>query len=567
MATWAKIKLFWQTMLGSTSSTLNASSTATGHDVKNLYNMLLINKWMAANANDPCSIVFDAGGEQVINKDFESGNTAGWSAYIGGAAAATFTASSTTPIAGAYSGYANITNGGALSDIQIYQVISLTAGKAYQVFFKAKASAARVITVKIMQQTAPYNVIKEWTASLTTSTQSFTYAFTTNSSTNDARIDFYLGGDNNSVWLDDISFGNAHAADFIAIASHNLDTIGGYMLLQQSFDGATYTDVIDKRLAGIASADFLQEAEILVNRSFECWGNGSSSAPNGWSFSGAGAAIARESSDIYSWPTGASGKYSAKVISAAADAFLSTPVVGELEYYKSKIVTFGVWTKCSSANMAAPYIYDGSSTFIGTYHPGNGGWSFLTVTTTLGANISQLKFGCYVKAGTVTAYFDEAKARVASSLSASDACDLIQPLSVTRRFWRVYFTGHAVAPDMAICIWGNKTELDYASSEFDPHEQEAQVTVNRAYGGAVAGIHTKYTDRRLSFTIADADADLYAKIQAWRETHGMKQLFIAWETANSPADVWLVYPDPHFRHPLKLGGAYRDIILGFKGAI
>lgn len=137
-----------------------------------------------------------------------------------------------------------------------------------------------------------------------------------------------------------------------------------------------------------------------------------------------------------------------------------------------------------------------------------------------------------------------------------------------KRYWRLKISGTlSAAPYMALCIWGNKTELDYASSEFDPHEQEAKVTVNRAHGGAVAGIHENYVDRRLAFTIADADSDLYAKVKTWWDTHGRKQLFIAWETANNPTDVWLMFPDPQFRNPLKLGGARRDISLGFKGAV
>lgn len=135
-----------------------------------------------------------------------------------------------------------------------------------------------------------------------------------------------------------------------------------------------------------------------------------------------------------------------------------------------------------------------------------------------------------------------------------------------KRYWRLKISGTlGAAPYMTICIWGNKTELDYATASFDPYEEEAQANISRTQGGVVAGIHTAYTDRRLSLDISDADSTLYNKVKTYRDTHGMRQLFIAWETGNSPNDCWLLYPDEGFRNPLTNGGAYRDISLSFKG--
>ncbi|GAF92177.1 unnamed protein product, partial [marine sediment metagenome] len=87
----------------------------------------------------------------------------------------------------------------------------------------------------------------------------------------------------------------------------------------------------------------------------------------------------------------------------------------------------------------------------------------------------------------------------------------------------------------------------------------------QSQGGYVQGIHEKYVERELEFVIDDIDDTLYQTIKAYRETHGKKQLFIAWETANNPTDVWLMMPTNRFRNPFKLGGAYRTANFSFAG--
>lgn len=133
------------------------------------------------------------------------------------------------------------------------------------------------------------------------------------------------------------------------------------------------------------------------------------------------------------------------------------------------------------------------------------------------------------------------------------------------RYWRLKLTGHSQAPYMRICIWGNSTELDYASTAFDPHCQEAKADVNLSYGGYVTGIHTQYVERRMSLRFEDADEALYARVRSWWETSGLKHFFVAWERANNSDDVFLMRPDTRFDNPLKNGGAYRDITINLKG--
>ncbi|MFQ5736741.1 MAG: hypothetical protein ACE5GY_07745 [Thermodesulfobacteriota bacterium] len=133
------------------------------------------------------------------------------------------------------------------------------------------------------------------------------------------------------------------------------------------------------------------------------------------------------------------------------------------------------------------------------------------------------------------------------------------------RHWRLKITGHTQAPYMAVCIWGNATELDYATASFDPGSQEAKAKVNLSHGGYVAGVHTRYVERSMALRFEDADAALYSKIRSWWETTGLKSFFVAWENANSPDDVFLMRSDARFDNPLKNGGLYRDVTINLKG--
>jgi len=133
------------------------------------------------------------------------------------------------------------------------------------------------------------------------------------------------------------------------------------------------------------------------------------------------------------------------------------------------------------------------------------------------------------------------------------------------RFWRVKVENTPSQPYLSICIWGESTELDYATASFDPHEQEVRTSVNLSQGGYLAGAHTHYTERSLSFRIEDADEALYEKISEWREGSGLRNFFVMWEPSGHPEEVYLMRPEPRFANPLKAGGSRRDIFINLKG--
>lgn len=420
MATWVKIKLFWQTLLGSTGSTLTATSTASGYDVKNIYNMLEVNSWKAANGSVPMYLDYDA------------------------------------------------------------------------------VTAAR-------------------------------------------------------------------QADYLAVLGHNLKTLNAMVALQGSTDGTTYRSLI----AVLPTADnvFLEELRLVCNERFDVWSSGVSSPPDGWSKNGTGATVARGTI------TDSSVQYSADLTYGSAVAWLQHTLeyLTDVTAYRGKTVTLGclVFATATSVGRLAIRDAQGADSY-SSFHTGSGAWEWLTVTRTIASNATTVQWRLRVEAaGTVR--FALPIVVVGSSVASTDRPSLIEGGSTAYRYWRFKIAekdgGAALSPVpyLSVCIWGNKTELDYASASFDPHGQDIKATAVISQGGYITGIYRTHTERRVEFAIDDADAALYAKVKDWIDTHGPNQLFVAWETANSPDEVFLMRPDLSIRNPLVIGGARRDIRMAFTG--
>jgi len=104
-----------------------------------------------------------------------------------------------------------------------------------------------------------------------------------------------------------------------------------------------------------------------------------------------------------------------------------------------------------------------------------------------------------------------------------------------------------------------------AKSSFDPYAQKVIEKVSKSYGGYTTGIHTQYTERSLQLRFADSDDVLYQKVKNWFETHGTKNLFVAWDTTNSPGDIFLMRPSGRFRNSFNQTGLYRNISISLRG--
>lgn len=135
------------------------------------------------------------------------------------------------------------------------------------------------------------------------------------------------------------------------------------------------------------------------------------------------------------------------------------------------------------------------------------------------------------------------------------------------RYWRLKIAGHgATAPFLTLSPWGLTTELDYATTAFDPYEEDRKANINISHGGFITGIHTKYTERRFTLQFANSTLDFYNnKIRPWREDHGLQNFFVAWETGNNPLDAFLMRSTPRFRNPYTATGSHRDISIQLMG--
>jgi len=114
--------------------------------------------------------------------------------------------------------------------IQLWQWLSIHQGRKYTITFKAKASAARTITLAVQQGASPYTIYFSKAHSLTTTVQTFTDQVTIN--TNDqAKLEFMLGSSTDSVWIDAVEV--VESSTFTGLDEEAGTT--GNLYLQQNF--------------------------------------------------------------------------------------------------------------------------------------------------------------------------------------------------------------------------------------------------------------------------------------------------------------------------------------------
>jgi len=567
MATWEKIKFYYQTMLGSTGSTLSATSTLSGTAVANIYNMLEGDRWEATDTTSPQYLTYDAGGEIIINGDFETGSTSPWSFIVQGTAAATFTASTSTPYSGTYKGLVAITAIGSITDIQLFQgPISIVKDRIYKASIVAKAAAARTINVNLFKNASPWTAYSSegvQTLSLTTAWKVFELTFTANITASDARLRFDLGDDINDVSFDNIEFFLPTAtADYIASIGHNFFSAGAELSLEASNDNFATTVVMD---AYIPSADTveLRELPYLPNPDFEVW---SGALPDGWSSFGNGT-YTKETTIVKS------GSQSIKLVASATNTnslYQLIHLKTGISFWQGKTISLGVWVYSSTAASAFISIADGVGETLSSFHSGSSAWEFLTVTRTIDVNATFVKLHTVRCSNSDTTYADGAILKIASSVLSTDTNEPFDAANQTPfRYWRRKIGGTlTAAPKAAISIWGNKTELDLARASYDPHGETVKANINIGSTGYLLGIHRRWSERNMSLSFPDMDAAFYAKITTWWETSGLNNFFVAWEHANNPDDVWLMHPDLKFNNPISVvinDSAYRDVTVKLKG--
>jgi len=563
MANWEKIKFFYDTMLGDSGSTLSATGTLSGTDVTNIYNMLEVNRWEAADNLSPQYITWS--GNIILNNDFESW-TSGvpdfWALTGAGAAVVSEAAIIKKGLLSA-----KLTRAGA--DCQLDQSI---------LSFRDLRTKPFTIGVWVLSATASQARVAVFDG-ITTSYSSYHsggagWEFLSLSHLVSERavelvVSLQVVGADGAVFFDAVSGGLQKSADYLAFIGHDFYGSGGALTLEGSDDD--FIGDIHGLLTIFPSSNnaIVAEARLLANPDFDVWDNGDMSAPTGWNIGGGpSAAIAKESLKAFK------GLYSARLSNALnEDAWLEADAAGnpmDLLSLSAKTLSFGCYVNTSVPGRVTLRIYDddgtGSQFTESVAHPGDGSWQFISVTRPLRPGLKGLGLRCCLSTGAATSlYLDGAVLRADASVRGGELSDYAAPGAVSKRHWRLKMTGHSSVPYMNICIWGSKTILDYATTSFDPYGELVQANINISDSGRVMGVHRKFTERTMSLAFRGADAVLYEKVRRWWKVTGLKNFFVAWERGNNPDDIFLMFPDKRFANPIKKGGLFRDINIKLKG--
>ena len=140
---------------------------------------------------------------------------------------------------------------------------------------------------------------------------------------------------------------------------------------------------------------------LLYNPEFERWENGTAVAPTSWTFSGAGASIARDSSNERK------GTYSAACTRSGANTNLYQ-LVSNFAHLKGRQVTAACWVKASVADRALISLNDGVAANTAVYHTGSGSYELLSVSRKIDASATQVALYLQIETGDTTVYFDQA---------------------------------------------------------------------------------------------------------------------------------------------------------------
>ena len=134
--------------------------------------------------------------------------------------------------------------------------------------------------------------------------------------------------------------------------------------------------------------------------SFERWPDGIAAAPDGFTLNGTGAAVARESSLVYS------GRYSAKLTNQVSQAaYLETDSIPNFAALAGKQATLKAKVYTTTASRVRISLLDGVNTWNSNYHDGNNGWNgdatnpLAIEAVTLALNPTQLKVQLRIESG------------------------------------------------------------------------------------------------------------------------------------------------------------------------
>jgi hypothetical protein len=153
------------------------------------------------------------------------------------------------------------------------------------------------------------------------------------------------------------------------------------------------------------------------NSSMEIWGAGAAAAPTGWTLSGAGATVAKNTT-AGQFKLGAA---SAALTRVGTDCMLYQDIdtiadYGPVDRWQGRTVSFGCWVRATVASRAKISIEDGVGSTASSFHSGGSTYEFLTVTRTIDAAATRVRIRLEVVTGNTVAQFDGAVMDEASAI-------------------------------------------------------------------------------------------------------------------------------------------------------
>jgi len=605
MATWEVVKFYWQTMLGSTGSTLTATSALSGTAVNNIFNMLEGDRWEATDTTSPQYLTYDAGAGNSFDADYL--------AIIGH----------------------NLNTIGATITLQ-YSATGAWAGEEVDAFIGYKPLHVKTPIFADDFSTSLTEIQGRWIKndggaemSVVSGGVQGEQVLSLGNNTGD---DMFRGYENESIPYDETKLYRVFARiRQTAGTGTTLIGVAGRDVTDSQWVNAIGSNLFTSQQFYFAASQALPSlgTNLVTNGDFE------TGDATGWSFfvdtgAGASASLSIVSTSPYA------GTYNARIaitnggstqdnIQLHLVSFVS--LVSGQDYFVrfAAKADVGRTINVRVRKSATPWTNYGLSTNVTLTTT----WQLFALRFTANTTVTdadlQLWLGAdnnpidldaieFVKVSDIpfteyTGYF-QGKSGSHTGVPAPDPLspgllhtdvEFIRPLLWTnhpleagtyevdefkieevtledkvilREFpatgknqhTRLKLTGpFTAAPKMAICIWGLKTSLDYARASFDPNAEDVKANVNLSDTGYLLGIHRRWSERSMSLSFTDADSALYSTVKTWWEGNGLNNFFVAWEHANNPSDVFLMHPDPKFNNPLTNGGAFRDITIKLKG--
>jgi len=189
--------------------------------------------------------------------------------------------------------------------------------------------------------------------------------------------------------------------------------------LSDSLEGnPTASEELARELAGYG-------ANLILNGSFESWSSGTTSAPDGWTLTGAGATVARETTDVQQ---GLAAIDVSAALNTATDLGQSITIS---DTQNTRLRGRRVTLSCRALSATAARVFlrldDGVSTQDSLFHSGDSAYQTLVVNLTIDSAATKIEASLEISSGAaMTATFDAAKLEeggqaTAWSPNASDA--------------------------------------------------------------------------------------------------------------------------------------------------